>query len=517
MGNILNKCSVLAGLIAKHGVVGLGIKFIEKKTEKTNRYYCRNYGKFLPTEEKLDEQRRSWRSFSYCPKISIVVPAYRTPELFLRQLMDSVTGQSYENWELCIADGSEGDAAVCNLVAEYQAKDARIVYKALARNGGISRNTNEGFHMAGGEYIALLDHDDVLAKNALYEMVAKMNADKEPPLLLYSDEDKITADGTAHFEPHFKTGFDEELLNHYNYICHFLMFHRSLLSVTHGLNPEFDGAQDYDFVLRCSENIKKEQIAHVGKIVYHWRVHGLSTAGFSGHKDYAYEAGKKAVQEHLNRLQTDLPIKSKVEPAKGHEFVNILEDSHTAGQNGQFLVCCGSMVRPLDKDWSRKLIGDFLHQPGRVGMVGGKLIDHKGLFGKVVSVGYSFRKNGDVIFNFAGQDCWKKGYFRKMAVAQNVSAADLDFCVIDRAAYNAVLGFDESLTHPYRDLDFAFRLREAGYQIILDAQVAAAVKREKPDTEKYQAEKNVMLERWKAYFGEGDPFYNENICGDGHI
>ncbi len=517
MGRIKNKFSYLSGLIAKHGVVGLGVKFIEKKTEKTNLYYCKNYEEFLPTEEKLAEQRKSWRSFAYCPKISIVVPTYRTPELFLRELLDSVAGQSYGNWELCIVDGSCGDTSVCDIVTEYQVKDSRIVYKALSENGGISKNTNEGFQMAGGEYIALLDHDDVLAKNALYEMVAKMNACKELPLLLYSDEDKITADGTAHFEPHFKTGFNEELLNHYNYICHFLMFHRSLLAVTHGLNPKFDGAQDYDFVLRCSENIKKEQIAHVAKIVYHWRVHGLSTAGYSGHKDYAYEASQKAVQEHLNRVQTNLSTKSKVVPAKGREFVNIIEDSHTAGQTERFLICCGDTVRPLDPDWSKKLAGDFIHQPGRVGMVGGKLIDQKGLSGKVVSVGYSFRKNGDMIYNFAGQACWKKGYFRKIAVAQNVSAADLDFCVIDKAAYDAVLGVDESLTHPFRDLDFAFRLRKAGYQVILDARIVAVAKRDKPDLEKYRAEKNVMLKRWKAYFGEGDPFYNENICGNGHI
>ena len=516
MGKIRDKLSYLFGLAKKHGVVGLGMKYIEKKTEKTDQYYRRHYEDFLPTEEELQKQRKSWRDFSYCPKISIVVPTYRTPELFLRELLDSVIGQSYDSWELCIADGS-CDSSVHDIIMEYLSCDTRIVYVALDENGGISKNTNEGFRIASGEYIGLLDHDDVLAKNALYEMVKKINSCQAAPLLLYSDEDKVSADGTIHFEPHFKTEFNEELLNHYNYICHFLMFHRSLLSAVKGLNPEFDGAQDYDFVLRCSENLKKEEIAYVAKIVYHWRVHGLSTAGFSGYKDYAYEAGRRAVQEHLNRVQSRLAVNSKVMPAKGREFVNIIPDSSMEEMTNRVIVCLDKDSKPIDAQWCDRLCGDFLHQPGRVGMVGGKMIDGKGLFAKVLTVGYSYRKNGDLFPNFAGQACWKKGYFRKLVVPQNVSAADLRFCVIDRAAYEAVGGFDEGLPHPYKDLDFAFRLRKAGYQVILDAAVVAVLKHDLPDKKISGKEKELMIERWNAYFGEGDPYYNENICGNGHI
>ncbi|MGN0427752.1 MAG: glycosyltransferase [Agathobacter sp.] len=523
MSRFAGKISYLTGLIQKHGVFGLVMKYVEKKTEKTDRYYRVHFKEFLADEAELERQKKDWKSFSYCPKISIVVPTYRTPESFLIELLESVLGQSYGNWELCLADGScDGGASVGKIAAEYAKRDSRIVYKALPKNGGISLNTNAGVGMASGEYIALLDHDDLLAKNALYEMVSEINRRKVRPLFLYSDEDKVDETGQMHYEPHFKTEYNEELLNHYNFICHFVLFSKELLDIVGGLNSAFDGAQDYDFVLRCSENLKKQQIAHVGKIVYHWRVHGLSTAGFSGNKDYAYEAGIRAVQAHLDRVTEKLlpdakSVKITAQPAKGREYIWLQRTCEPEELNllmEDWVICLGKDVRPVDGDWAKKLILDAYGHTEPVGMIGGKLITSKGIRGRVCSVGYHFLKDGRIISNFEGISSNRKGYFRRAVVPQNVSACSLDFCVIQKRVLEQVGGFEEGLPRPYRDLDFAFRLRDAGYQVLLDARVVACQKQVFRENESARMR---LLERWAAYFEEGDPFYNESIRGNGNI
>lgn len=523
MSRFARKISYLTGLIQKHGIFGLVLKFVEKKTEKTDRYYRAHFKEFLADEAELLRQKKDWRSFSYCPKISIVVPTFRTPERFLVELLESVMGQSYGNWELCLADGScDGGASVGKIAAEYAKRDSRIIYKALLKNGGISENTNAGFEMASGEYIALLDHDDLLAKNALYEMVSEINRRKVRPLFLYSDEDKVDETGSMYYEPHFKTEYNEELLNHYNYICHFVLFSKELIHTVGGLNSAYDGAQDYDFVLRCSENLKKQQIAHVGKIVYHWRVHGLSTAGFSGNKDYAYEAGIRAVQAHLDRVtEQALPdqksVKITAQPAKGREYIEL---QRSCGQKTaellmeEWVICLGKDVRPVNKDWAKALILDAYGHTEPVGMIGGKLITSKGIRGRICSVGYYFLKDGRIGSNFEGISSKWKGYFRRAVVPQNVSACSLDFCVIQKRVLEQVGGFEESLPGPYRDLDFAFRLSDAGYQVLLDARVVACQKRAFRENESARMR---LLERWTAYFEEGDPFYNESIRGNGNI
>jgi glycosyltransferase involved in cell wall biosynthesis len=511
MSKLAKKLSYFSGLIAKHGWIGLGIKAIEKKTDPVDREYRKRYDGFLPSVEEIKRQRVAEKKFSYRPLISIVVPAYRTPELFLRELIDSVVRQSYSNWELCIADGSGSGAAEVERITKTYS-DSRIRYVRLAENGGISRNTNAGFAMAEGAYIGLLDHDDVLSADALYEVVSLLNAKTPPdrPQLLYSDEDKVPADLSYHYEPHFKPDYNEELLNHYNYICHFLVFDRELLEITEGLDPAYDGAQDYDFILRCTECLSKEQIAHIPKVLYHWRVSETSTAGFSGYKDYAYEAAKRAVQAHFDRLS----IQSRVLSAPGREYVSVDRLVHTDPQD--FICMLGSGVHPLDADWTSRLMSDFAGHKDPVGMVGGKILTKKSrFFGHVVACGYTFDRQGTVQPLFAGWNSFKKGFFRRGIVPQQISACSLDFCVIDRGAMERVGGVDQSLPHPYRELDFAFRLRRAGYQVILDAGVAAATSKtmSKPDrtADDMRTMRQNFFARWQEYIEEGDPFYNENI------
>ncbi len=291
------------------------------------------YEKHCLSKEELEAQRkRKWR---YEPKISIVVPIFRTRENFLREMIEALREQTYENWELCIANASPENKSVARILAEYIEKDSRIRVKNLKKNMGISENTNEAFAMAEGEFTGLLDHDDLLAPQALYRMVEAMNLylnkDKNTLVdVLYSDEDKVATDLSEHFQPHFKPDFNLDLLRSNNYMTHFFVVRTSLIEKTGGFRKEFDGAQDYDFIFRCVE--QAEKIIHIPEILYHWRTHKTSTADNPASKKYAFEAGRKAIEEHLKRVGVsgivtntkDLGFYQVEYPVQGTPLVSIL-------------------------------------------------------------------------------------------------------------------------------------------------------------------------------------------------
>ncbi len=258
-----------------------------------------------PNKEELDKQRET--KFEVTPKISIIIPMYNTPAKFFEELVDSLINQTYSNWELCLADGSEAQNEELKSIIE---KDSRIKYNFLGENKGIAENTNAALKMATGDYIGLLDHDDILPEFSLYEVVRTINNHPEADFI-YSDEDKFEEVGGKRYDPYFKSDFAPDTLRANNYICHFSIFRKDLMDKLEGFRSEFDGAQDYDIILRMSENAKN--IVHIPKILYHWRVHELSTAKAGAHaKPYAYEAGKKAVQAHLDRMG----LKGTVEQGK---------------------------------------------------------------------------------------------------------------------------------------------------------------------------------------------------------
>lgn len=250
-----------------------------------------------PTRDELNEQRNI--KFTYSPKISLIVAAYNTPIPFLKEMISSVLDQTYANWELCIADGSTNNG-VQNYMESNHLTDARIKYEKLSDNFGISENMNAALHMATGDYIGFYDHDDLLTPNALYEVVSSLQKKKYP--FIYSDEDKYMTDLKVVKDPHFKSDFNIDLLRSVNYICHFLVVSRELIEKVGSFRKEYDGAQDYDFILRCIEVLKEEEIYHIPKILYHWRMHSSSTASNPQSKLYAFEAGKRAIQSHLDRL-----------------------------------------------------------------------------------------------------------------------------------------------------------------------------------------------------------------------
>lgn len=249
-----------------------------------------------PTVLELRKQRKT--KFSYCPKVSIIVAAYNTNIHFFKEMIDSVIQQTYSNWELCIADGSNNERLE-NIIKDFY-NDPRIKYKKLSDNFGISQNMNAAIEMATGEFIGFFDHDDLLTENALYEVVQTLQ--NQDAMLIYSDEDKIVGNSGYLKDPHFKPDFNIDLIRSQNYICHFLVMKASLVKELNGFNSKYDGAQDFDFVLRAIEKIKHNNIIHIPKVLYHWRMHENSTSFNPESKLYAFDAGKKAIEDHLARV-----------------------------------------------------------------------------------------------------------------------------------------------------------------------------------------------------------------------
>ena len=249
------------------------------------------------TKEQLEIQKQ--KHFDYQPLISIIVATYNTKEEHFKEMVNSVLNQSYYNWELCIADGSTNSQIQDVYLKEF-GNDSRIHFKKLNENLGISGNMNAALEMTKGDYVGLFDHDDLLTPDALFEVVNALQNKKYG--FIYTDEDKII-DQTKKFDnPNFKPDINIDYLRNVNYICHFLVVNKELINKTGNFNSDFDGAQDYDYVLRLYENCDEDNIYHIPKILYHWRMHAQSTAENPESKLYAFEAGKRAIQSHLDRI-----------------------------------------------------------------------------------------------------------------------------------------------------------------------------------------------------------------------
>ena len=266
----------------------------------------------LPTPKDLERQRRT--QFAKEPLISLAVPLYRTPEPYLEALVKSVREQTYGKWQLCLADGS-GNQELEETALRFVGQDVRICYVNLGENRGIAGNTNGALKMAEGDYVALLDHDDLLSPDALYEIVKCVNQCPEADVI-YSDEDKVDERGRKFYEPHFKPDFNLDLLRTMNYICHLFAVKTDLLRAVGGMREAYDGAQDYDLIFRCTE--RAEKICHIPKILYHWRCHKSSTSRNPESKRYAFEAGLRAVEDHYRRMGIRAAVSHGIKPGMYH-------------------------------------------------------------------------------------------------------------------------------------------------------------------------------------------------------
>lgn len=537
----------MTGLLKRYGFFGLARKALER-SRSPMLSYTERWQEYMPDEEELARQRKE--RLPYEPLISIVVPAYETPERYLREMIDSVLAQSYRNWELCIADGS-GTESVELIAAEYASDDARIRLKRLSSNGGISENTNAGFAMAKGEYIALMDHDDLLEGNALYEMAACLNAsfsgEGRKMAMIYSDEDKINGDGTVHSRPHFKPDFNLEFLRRNNYFCHFLLFSSELLKKAGGLRKEYDGAQDYDFALRCVD--AGAVVRHVPKILYHWRIHEGSTAGNSGDKAYAFDNGCMAIEAHLERcgapgearVTANLGVYQVRYRLRGEYKITVVSgNKEQLGQirgyyralawngkeyrfqiqylqeeflyNGIEKACTGDYILYIGKGAKAKpkgLIEGLLGicQQTRVGIAGAKLLAPNG---RVVSCGLIYDGQGRLAGACSGIPAAYKGYFLHAVIPQNVSVLSFGCVMLRKDVFARLGGLDESLSEIYREADYCFRLQKHGYESVVTPEVIAVQRPGKGREEDENSRKRFAV-RWADKLSEPDPFYNCNL------
>lgn len=302
---VLHKIAIVCGsnralyLIAKGMITlftsGPRATWIKCRSYHANKQAMR-YSEMNLTKEERQLQKS--REFEENILFSIIVPLYNTPQSFLKEMIESVQDQTYSKWELCLADGSdEAHTYVEKICCKYRKKDKRIKYNKLKKNKGISENTNAALAMASGDYIALLDHDDMLHSSALFEymnVICNENAD-----YIYCDELTFENSLNKIITMHFKPDYAVDNLRANNYICHFSVFKKALLDKVGGFRKEFDGSQDHDMILRLTEQAQK--IIHIPKILYFWRSHPNSVAADVNSKSYAIEAGKKAVKEHLER------------------------------------------------------------------------------------------------------------------------------------------------------------------------------------------------------------------------
>lgn len=461
-------------------------------------------------------------------KISIVVPAYCTPEAFLREMIESVLAQTYHNWELCIADGSPDDS-VWNVICGYAGADGRIKVQKLQENLGIADNTNAALAMASGGYVGLLDHDDLLDQNALYEIV-KVIQDSEQTDVIYTDEDKVTEDLTEYFDPHFKPDFNLDLLRSNNYICHFFVVKKEIVDRVCGFRKEFDGAQDYDFILRCTEQAAR--IAHIPKPLYHWRTHKSSTAENPESKRYAYESGKRAIEAHLKRVgedgivsytndwgfyQVTYPVKQQsqvsvavvnrgnekqlkrciraIRRTAGYEIAELvvkaqIRDFAFEQMKGDFILLLDGSVNMTGKNWMRHLVGNC--QRREVGAAGGRLhypdetIRHAGIVTGMK--GYAFEGMSRVSY----------GYFHRESLQQNVSAVTLELIMVKKELLVGASTFKEGLTED--EIGFGNYITGAGYLIVYD-----------PRAEGYYYGGREHRYLKEAGADVKDPYYNPNL------
>ena len=312
MLNYYSKKLVKRSLQGSKKIIGKNKKLKKISTQVKNVLFTENphalydYTRYSPSISDYLKQQKKQKAFKIKPLISIVMPTYNTPIEFLEYCIQSVIDQSYTNWELCIADDASTNSDVEKILSKYSKIDSRIKYIIRKNNGHISAATNSAIEMANGEYVSLLDHDDILWPNALFEIVSVIN--KNTALdLIYTDEDKIDESNKIHSYPFFKPSWSPEFLESCNYITHFSTIRRSLLLKVGCFRIGFEGAQDWDLFIRISE--VTNNISHIPKILYSWRIHSNSTAMDTDAKPYVYNAQRKLLEEHIVRSGQSAVVK----------------------------------------------------------------------------------------------------------------------------------------------------------------------------------------------------------------
>ena len=533
------------------GVAGVRARIEWNKTKAAER---EAYVRWLQTHGSPDaaarqEMRLQIRKFETRPLVSVLLPVYNVDEKWLRLCIDSVLGQVYENWELCIADDCSPGPHVRRVLDEYAALDPRIKVVYRETNGHISAASNSALELAAGEFVVLLDHDDELSPDALFWVASELNEFPETAMI-YSDEDMIDTAGRRS-KPKFKPDFSRDLLYSLNLVTHLSAYSTKLMRSIGGFRIGFEGSQDYDVALRVVEQISEKQIRHIPRVLYHWRAIEGSVALSSDEKPYAHERARNAIREHLtragiaativethynlHRVRYDLPepappvslvVHGKVGPdherqlAESTEYPDfkiIAADDHAVGRasrlNTAVRACSGLVVVfvegglvPRDRDWLTELVR-FAVQPG-VGAVGGKIL---GRDETVVAGALVIGADGSTAPAHYGYPRDIAGNMGRNQVVGNFSAVSESCLAVTRADLESAGGFDEvNLPNALFAADLCLRLGETNGRIVLTPYAELIRQDQSPDPRPAVAELEYFKKRWPQYVA-ADPFYNPNL------
>ncbi|MBQ9444837.1 MAG: glycosyltransferase [Lachnospiraceae bacterium] len=390
---------------------------------KVDRDYNREMKAALKEGEEDDaaKARQSGSCLPHKPLISILVPTYKPEDQYFREMLRSVKAQTYPYYELLLGVG-----------------------------GGISENTNAALSEAKGDYIALLDQDDLIEPDALYRIALEANMGAA---LIYSDEDKYDGKKGRYSRPFRKPDFDIELLLSNNYVCHFLAVKRELALKVGGFRSEYDGAQDHDFILRCAEEISPDQISHIRRVLYHWRIHKGSTAGDPAEKTYAHSAGKRAIEDYLKR-NGQMALVSETEHRGFYRveyFTDLVEES-------AYKMHLGEGIRPLSPGNEGRMRA-YLDANPDVGAIGGRVIDH---MGRVLSAGYERNEDREIVPLYRGMNYRLSGEFHMAALRRKVDIIS-NQCVLIRSSLEDCMSSDSGR--------MCRKIQDRGYSVVIDPQM----------------------------------------------
>ena len=505
------------------------------KTECLNPFKLKEYNMWLDNLNKDEEIM-----LDYKPLISFIIPVYNIESNFLSDCINSILKQSYQNFEICIADDHSTNEDTIKTLREYEKKDSRIKVVYRKENGHISKATNSALEIASGDYIALMDDDDKLSEDALYKVALEINKNRKVDFI-YSDEDKEDMNGNL-CEPHFKSDFAKYSFYGGNYICHFTVIKKSLFDKVGGFRSEYVGAQDFDLFLRCTEIAEK--ICHIPEILYHWRKVPGSTADTIENKEYAILNGKKAVEDALKREGLDgyvtTPLKvthyvvhfnlkdkplvsvimldskrcinnniKEIDKLKYKNIEIITSDYKNINKDiknskGEYILIVSGKIRIDNPDLLSEMLG-YASQKD-VGVVGPKIYE----FGKLIkSAGLILNNENIYIDAFNGYFTDSYGFYGRLIVPYNYSALSDVFMMFNRNKYDEVGGFREDMNFLLSSIDFNLKLLKK-YQNVLLSHLYVCQKDYKR-SERYELldeEKDIIR---KEYQLDCDTYYNKNL------
>jgi GT2 family glycosyltransferase len=529
--------------------------------------YQKWFQRHRASRQELQRMRGEARSFVSQPLVTILTPVFDTPVPWLRDAVDSVLGQIYENWELVLIDDGSTAADLLHALPALAARDGRIHLVRLESHQGISAALNKGLDLASGEWITFLDHDDVLEPDALFQNVRLLQ--ENPALdLIYSDEDKLTEAGFD--SPILKPDWSPDFFLSCNYLCHMIFMRRDLVREAGGFQSQFDGSQDYDLLLRVSERTKR--IHHIPRVLYHWRRSENSSASDVRQKPGQLEASWRAIEAHLQRrgepahVTVDWPthafcvrrqlleprkisviIPSSHSPESLNEFVERLisktsypnyevvivqvggrDKVHEAGTtfrvlhfpeaandsaaknyavtqtDSPWLLFLEDNVEAIDPDWLT-IMGEHVQRP-EVGAVGARLINPSGT---IEHAGLVLGVNGIAQSAFHGFPAEHPGVNRQLRMTRNYSAVSSGCILIRREVFQKVGGFDNALPRRFADVDFCLKARRAGYLIVYTP-LAKLIGAAPPSEAHDNSGEAIIRQRWSDVL-ERDPYYNPNL------